>query len=84
MKIVRRYIYISYLLAQGLLIIKRSWETPQICCAWDNVGLLFAQGSNEEWLKEILTKIAEVLKLQDIPAIQMQIVLLGSDHRDLR
>ncbi|XP_028252077.1 tumor necrosis factor alpha-induced protein 2-like isoform X2 [Parambassis ranga] len=40
-------------------------------------------GSNEEWLKEILTKIAEVLKLQDIPAIQMQIVLLGSAHRDL-
>lgn len=41
-------------------------------------------GSNEEWLKELLTKIAEVLKLQDIPAIQMQIVSLGSSYPDLR
>lgn len=40
-------------------------------------------GSKEEWLKEILTKIAEVLKLQDIPAIQMQIVSLGSAYPDL-
>ncbi|KAM9354476.1 tumor necrosis factor alpha-induced protein 2 [Pholidichthys leucotaenia] len=39
-------------------------------------------GSDEGWLKEILTKIAEVLKLQDIPAIQMQIVTLGSDFPD--
>uniref|UniRef100_A0A668TGY7 Tumor necrosis factor, alpha-induced protein 2b n=1 Tax=Oreochromis aureus TaxID=47969 RepID=A0A668TGY7_OREAU len=38
-------------------------------------------GSKQDWLKEILTKIAEVLKLQDIPAIQMQIVSLGSCHQ---
>uniref|UniRef100_A0A3P9AYT6 Tumor necrosis factor alpha-induced protein 2 n=1 Tax=Maylandia zebra TaxID=106582 RepID=A0A3P9AYT6_9CICH len=40
-------------------------------------------GSKQDWLKEILTKIAEVLKLQDIPAIQMQIVSLGSAYPDL-
>nr|XP_024661961.1 tumor necrosis factor alpha-induced protein 2 [Maylandia zebra]XP_024661962.1 tumor necrosis factor alpha-induced protein 2 [Maylandia zebra] len=45
---------------------------------------LFARmGSKQDWLKEILTKIAEVLKLQDIPAIQMQIVSLGSAYPDL-
>uniref|UniRef100_A0AAZ1X906 Tumor necrosis factor, alpha-induced protein 2b n=1 Tax=Oreochromis aureus TaxID=47969 RepID=A0AAZ1X906_OREAU len=40
-------------------------------------------GSKQDWLKEILTKMAEVLKLQDIPAIQMQIVSLGSAYPDL-
>ncbi|CAI5697053.1 unnamed protein product [Oreochromis niloticus] len=45
---------------------------------------LFAKmGSKQDWLKEILTNIAEVLKLQDIPAIQMQIVSLGSAYPDL-
>ncbi|XP_039459620.1 tumor necrosis factor alpha-induced protein 2-like isoform X1 [Oreochromis aureus] len=45
---------------------------------------LFAEmGSKQDWLKEILTKIAEVLKLQDTPAIQMQIVSLGSAYPDL-
>ncbi|XP_039459697.1 tumor necrosis factor alpha-induced protein 2-like isoform X2 [Oreochromis aureus] len=45
---------------------------------------LFARmGSKQDWLKEILTKIAEVLKLQDIPAIQMQIISLGSAYPDL-
>ncbi|XP_063355184.1 tumor necrosis factor alpha-induced protein 2-like isoform X1 [Pelmatolapia mariae] len=45
---------------------------------------LFAKmGSKQDWLMEILTKIAEVLKLQDIPAIQMQIVSLGSAYPDL-
>lgn len=42
------------------------------------------QGSKEGWLKEILTKIAEVLKLQDLPAIQMQVASLGTAFPDLR
>ncbi|XP_039459251.1 tumor necrosis factor alpha-induced protein 2-like [Oreochromis aureus] len=45
---------------------------------------LFARmGSKQDWLKEILTKIAEVLKLQDISAIRMQIFSLGSAYPDL-
>ncbi|XP_071353729.1 tumor necrosis factor alpha-induced protein 2-like [Trachinotus anak] len=40
-------------------------------------------GSKEEWLREILTKIAEVLRLQDLPAIQMQVASLGSSYPDL-
>ncbi|XP_044022203.1 tumor necrosis factor alpha-induced protein 2-like isoform X1 [Siniperca chuatsi] len=45
--------------------------------------LFVRMGSKEDWLKEILTKIAEVLKLQDLPAIQMQVVSLGTDFPDL-
>ncbi|KAM4724337.1 tumor necrosis factor alpha-induced protein 2 isoform 2-T2 [Anableps anableps] len=40
-------------------------------------------GSKEDWLKEILTNVAEVLKLQDVPALQMQIVSLGYAYPDL-
>uniref|UniRef100_A0A8C7Y082 Tumor necrosis factor alpha-induced protein 2 n=1 Tax=Oryzias sinensis TaxID=183150 RepID=A0A8C7Y082_9TELE len=43
-----------------------------------------SQGSKEVWLEEILIKIAEVLKLQDVPAIQVQVVSLGSTYPDLR
>ncbi|XP_051812544.1 tumor necrosis factor alpha-induced protein 2 isoform X2 [Acanthochromis polyacanthus] len=45
--------------------------------------LFSSKGSQEEWLKEILIKIAEVLQLQDVPAIQMQIISLGSAYPDL-
>ncbi|XP_063765290.1 tumor necrosis factor alpha-induced protein 2-like isoform X2 [Eleginops maclovinus] len=45
---------------------------------------LFVQmGSEDDWLKEILIKIAEMLKLQDLPAIQMQVVSLGHAYPDL-
>ncbi|XP_035530467.1 tumor necrosis factor alpha-induced protein 2-like isoform X2 [Morone saxatilis] len=40
-------------------------------------------GSKEERLRKILTMIAEVLKLQDLPAIQMQVVSLGTAFPDL-
>ncbi|XP_037550692.1 tumor necrosis factor alpha-induced protein 2-like [Nematolebias whitei] len=51
----------------------------------DSLFDLFCKwGSKEDWLKEILINIAEVLKLQDVPALQMQIALLGSAHPDLR
>ncbi|KAM6969475.1 tumor necrosis factor alpha-induced protein 2 [Tautogolabrus adspersus] len=40
-------------------------------------------GSKEDWLNDILTKIAELLKLQDLPAIQMEVVSLGTAFPDL-
>ncbi|XP_037602954.1 tumor necrosis factor alpha-induced protein 2 isoform X1 [Sebastes umbrosus] len=50
----------------------------------ERVHVLFVKmGSEEDWLKEILTKIAEVLKLQDLPAIQMQVASLGTEYPDL-
>ncbi|KAM8913463.1 tumor necrosis factor alpha-induced protein 2-like isoform 2-T2 [Spinachia spinachia] len=41
-------------------------------------------GSEDVWLKDILTKVAEVLSLQDLPAIQIQVASLGADYPDLR
>ncbi|KAM7376384.1 hypothetical protein PAMP_006125 [Pampus punctatissimus] len=46
-------------------------------------NLFMKMGSKEDWLKEILSKIAEVLKLQDLPAIQMQVASLGTAFPDL-
>ncbi|XP_044231284.1 tumor necrosis factor alpha-induced protein 2-like [Thunnus albacares] len=46
-------------------------------------NLFVKMGSKEDWLKEILNKIAEVLKLQDLPAIKLQVVSLGTDYPDL-
>ncbi|XP_041809815.1 tumor necrosis factor alpha-induced protein 2-like isoform X2 [Chelmon rostratus] len=46
-------------------------------------GLFIAMGSNKGWLTDILTKIAQVLKLQDLPAIQMQVASLGAAFPDL-
>ncbi|XP_041669012.1 tumor necrosis factor alpha-induced protein 2-like isoform X2 [Cheilinus undulatus] len=40
-------------------------------------------GSKEDWLNEILTKIAEVVKLQELPSIQMEVVSLGTTFPDL-
>ncbi|XP_063355688.1 tumor necrosis factor alpha-induced protein 2-like [Pelmatolapia mariae] len=61
---------------------KKAYETVKENA--EKLHELFAKmGSKQDWLKEILTKIAEVLKLQDIPAIQMQIVSLGSAYPDL-
>ncbi|XP_067336607.1 tumor necrosis factor alpha-induced protein 2-like isoform X2 [Channa argus] len=45
--------------------------------------LFSRMGSKEEWLKDILIKIAELLKLQDLPAIQVQIITMGSAFPDL-
>ncbi|KAM6917365.1 tumor necrosis factor alpha-induced protein 2 [Lycodopsis pacificus] len=50
----------------------------------ENLHHLFLKmGSEEVWLKDILTKIADVLKLQDLPAIQIQVASLGSEYPDL-
>lgn len=42
------------------------------------------QGSREDWLKEILIDIAEVLKLQDLSTIQLQVASLGTAFPDFR
>ncbi|XP_061699710.1 tumor necrosis factor alpha-induced protein 2-like [Syngnathoides biaculeatus] len=40
-------------------------------------------GSEEAWLHQVLIMIAEVLKLQDLPAIQFQVASLGTAFPDL-
>uniref|UniRef100_A0A8C7Y0B9 Uncharacterized protein n=1 Tax=Oryzias sinensis TaxID=183150 RepID=A0A8C7Y0B9_9TELE len=65
-------------------------EQQEMACAVminnaESLRKLFTkEGSKEVWLEEILIKIAEVLKLQDVPAIQVQVVSLGSTYPDLR
>uniref|UniRef100_A0A3Q3DPK0 Tumor necrosis factor alpha-induced protein 2-like n=1 Tax=Hippocampus comes TaxID=109280 RepID=A0A3Q3DPK0_HIPCM len=39
-------------------------------------------GSEEAWLQKALSMMAEILKLQDLPAIQCQVASLGSDFPD--
>lgn len=46
-------------------------------------NLMSKMGSKEDWLKEVLTMIAEVLKLQDLPAIQIHMAALGNRFPDL-
>ncbi|XP_062296798.1 tumor necrosis factor alpha-induced protein 2-like, partial [Scomber scombrus] len=41
------------------------------------------QGSKEDWLKEVLNKIAEVLKLQELDDIQMEVSFLAAYCPDL-
>lgn len=42
------------------------------------------QGSDQLWLQEILLTLAEVLRLQDLPAVQVQVASLGTLYPDLR
>ncbi|XP_061599794.1 tumor necrosis factor alpha-induced protein 2 isoform X2 [Cololabis saira] len=78
--------YVRKLLRGELKLKSREQQQAAYTAVADNAeGLhrLFRKmGSKEEWLKEILTMMAEVLKLQDLPAIQMQIVSLGSAYPD--
>nr|XP_057933597.1 tumor necrosis factor alpha-induced protein 2 isoform X2 [Doryrhamphus excisus] len=45
--------------------------------------LFTKHGSKEAWLKEVLSMIAGVLELQDLPAIQVQVASLGTTFPDL-
>uniref|UniRef100_A0A3P9KV22 Exocyst complex component Sec6 n=1 Tax=Oryzias latipes TaxID=8090 RepID=A0A3P9KV22_ORYLA len=80
--------YVRRLLRGDLRLKAR--EQQEMACAViinnaESLRKLFTkEGSKEVWLEEILIKIAEVLKLQDVPAIQVQVVSLGSTYPDLR
>ncbi|KAG7219293.1 hypothetical protein INR49_018776 [Caranx melampygus] len=80
--------YVKRLLRGEVKLKDRERQEKAYMTVRDNAESLhsfFARmGSREDWLKEILTKIAEVLKLQDLPAIQMQVAELGSTFPDLR
>ncbi|XP_072313178.1 tumor necrosis factor alpha-induced protein 2 [Eucyclogobius newberryi] len=44
--------------------------------------LLCPMGSQEEWLKDVLIGVAELLKLQDLAAIQMHVASMGNAYPD--
>ncbi|XP_041702927.1 tumor necrosis factor alpha-induced protein 2 isoform X1 [Coregonus clupeaformis] len=55
-----------------------------VCEDGQRLHKLFTEaGSREEWLSDILPRIAEVLKLQDISSIQLEIVTLSQAYPDL-
>ncbi|XP_029569163.1 tumor necrosis factor alpha-induced protein 2 [Salmo trutta] len=55
-----------------------------VCEDGQRLNKLFTEaGSREEWLSDILARIAEVLKLQDISSIQLEIVTLSQAYPDL-
>uniref|UniRef100_A0A4W5PNC3 Tumor necrosis factor, alpha-induced protein 2b n=1 Tax=Hucho hucho TaxID=62062 RepID=A0A4W5PNC3_9TELE len=52
-----------------------------VCEDGQRLNKLFTEaGSREEWLSDILARIAEVLKLQDISSIQLEIVTLSQAY----
>ncbi|XP_061551811.1 tumor necrosis factor alpha-induced protein 2-like isoform X2 [Phycodurus eques] len=75
-------------LLKGELRLKDKQQQQQ---AADNVDrdasalhdFFITHGSKEAWLQELLLMIAEVLKLQDLPAIQFQVASLATAFPDL-
>ncbi|KAK7133274.1 hypothetical protein R3I94_015220 [Phoxinus phoxinus] len=52
-------------------------DNSQICSVFAKVG------SKEEWLCQILPKLSEILKLQDLGSLQIEIVILARDYPDI-
>lgn len=40
-------------------------------------------GSQEQWLKDVLVRVAELLRLQDLAALQMHVASMGTSYPDL-
>lgn len=79
--------YVKRLLRGEVKLRDREHQQKAFMTVMDNAESLHKlftnMGPQDDWLKEILTNIAEVLKLQDIPALQIQIVSLGHTYPDL-
>ncbi|KAM3919140.1 tumor necrosis factor alpha-induced protein 2-like isoform 1-T2 [Leptodactylus fuscus] len=43
-----------------------------------------AHKSEEEWLKPVILKVAEIIRLQDVSAIQLEVATLVEDYPDIR
>ncbi|XP_056120481.1 tumor necrosis factor alpha-induced protein 2a isoform X2 [Rhinichthys klamathensis goyatoka] len=52
-------------------------DNSQICSVFAKVG------SKEEWLCQILPKLSEILRLQDLGSLQLEIVTLARDYPDI-
>ncbi|XP_053192211.1 tumor necrosis factor alpha-induced protein 2-like [Scomber japonicus] len=79
--------YVRRLLKGEVKLKNKEQEEKAYKTVTDNAEFLHKffseQGSKEDWLKDVLNKIAEVLKLQDLPNIQMEVSLLAADCPDL-
>ena len=57
----------------------------QTAWLWEDCNVVWCpQGSRELWLDAIMSQIAEVLRLQDLPTIQIVVASLGMTYPDLR
>ncbi|KAJ8410389.1 hypothetical protein AAFF_G00203700, partial [Aldrovandia affinis] len=57
---------------------------PQLREDNERLNVIFTEeGSGEKWLQEILPKIAEVLRLQDLGALQLEVITLALSYPDL-
>uniref|UniRef100_A0A8C6SJN1 Exocyst complex component Sec6 n=1 Tax=Neogobius melanostomus TaxID=47308 RepID=A0A8C6SJN1_9GOBI len=45
--------------------------------------LFSKMGSREDWLKDVFVRIAELLRLQDLAAVQMHVASMGTSHPDI-
>ncbi|XP_077075712.1 tumor necrosis factor alpha-induced protein 2a isoform X3 [Siphateles boraxobius] len=52
-------------------------DNSQICSVFAKVG------SKEEWLCQILPKLSEILRLQDLGSLQLEIATLARDYPDI-
>ncbi|XP_068574118.1 tumor necrosis factor alpha-induced protein 2 isoform X2 [Cebidichthys violaceus] len=79
--------YVTRLLKGQVKLKDREKQLKAYVTVKDNAeslhDLFLKMGSQEVWFKDILTKIAEVLKLQDLSAIKIQVASLGTEYPDL-
>uniref|UniRef100_A0A8C7G5U0 Tumor necrosis factor alpha-induced protein 2 n=1 Tax=Oncorhynchus kisutch TaxID=8019 RepID=A0A8C7G5U0_ONCKI len=79
--------YVRRLLKRKIKLRDKEMQEQAARSVWEDgqrLNQLFTEaGSREEWLSDILARIAEVLKLQDISSIQLEIVTLGQAYPDL-
>ncbi|XP_048831210.1 tumor necrosis factor alpha-induced protein 2-like isoform X2 [Brienomyrus brachyistius] len=55
-----------------------------VCADSSRLAELFTEaGSREDWLQNLLPKIADVLRTQDLPFIQLEVAVLARDYPDL-
>ncbi|XP_050948144.1 tumor necrosis factor alpha-induced protein 2-like isoform X2 [Labeo rohita] len=55
-----------------------------ICHNNNKICSVFAKvGSREEWLCQILPKLSEILRLQDLGSLQLEVVTLARDYPDI-
>ncbi|XP_029983441.1 tumor necrosis factor alpha-induced protein 2 isoform X2 [Sphaeramia orbicularis] len=79
--------YVKRLLKGEVKLKDRQQQEKAYLTVKDNAeklhSLFMQMGSQEVWLRDVLIRIAEVLKLQDLAAIQVHVALLGTDYPDL-
>ncbi|KAL4656362.1 tumor necrosis factor alpha-induced protein 2-like isoform X2 [Arapaima gigas] len=63
---------------------QQSSAAKLVCEDAERLHAMFTEaGSKEEWLRDVLLKIAEVLRIQDVAMIQLELATLARDFPDI-